>query len=226
MPAVRLEKEGNLYTYTLCEGNANTFHENNIQEFLDAVDEIEATKDNCAVILTAEDPKFFSAGINLDFIKEKGVPYLKESFLPKLDLLLMRMALLNAPVVAAVNGHAYGGGSLLASCADFRFMNADTGNFCFPEVDIKLPFTPAMQQVVEHLPDRNAVLRMALTGVAYTGPEADAANIIEAAVPADQLIAKATEMASMLAEKDRRTYTAIKRELKRGMQPVLDSLTS
>lgn len=224
MPAVRLEKEGPLFTYALCEGNANTFNEDNIDEFHSALDEIENSKGNCAVILTSDDAKFFSAGINLDFIKEKGVPYIKQDFLPKLDKLLMRMALLNAPVVAAVNGHAYGGGSLLASCADFRFMNADNGNFCFPEVDIKLPFTPAMQQVVEHLPDRNAVLRMALTGVAYTGEQAAAANIIEAAVPADQVLSKATEMATMLAEKDRATYTAIKQELKRAMRPVLATL--
>ena len=49
--------------------------------------------------------------------------------------------------------HAYAGGALIASACDFRTMRADRGRFCFPEVDIKIPFTPIMTEIVRLLPN-------------------------------------------------------------------------
>jgi enoyl-CoA hydratase/carnithine racemase len=44
------------------------------------------------------------------------------------------------PTVAAINGHAFGAGSMLAIAHDFRVMRVDRGYYCFPEVDIRIPF--------------------------------------------------------------------------------------
>ena len=62
--------------------------------------------------------------------------------------LLARMLALPIPTVAAVTGHAFGAGSMLATAHDWRVMRADRGFFCFPEVDIRLPFTPGMAALV------------------------------------------------------------------------------
>lgn len=48
------------------------------------------------------------------------------------------MLTLPMPTVAAVTGHAFGGGALLAMAHDWRVMRGDRGYFCFPEVDIRL----------------------------------------------------------------------------------------
>ena len=46
--------------------------------------------------------------------------------------------------VAAVQGHAFGAGAMLATSHDFRVMRADRGFYCLPEVQLNMPFTVGM----------------------------------------------------------------------------------
>lgn len=39
------------------------------------------------------------------------------------------------PVIVAIDGHAFGNGSIICCTRDFRFMRSDRGFFGFPEVD-------------------------------------------------------------------------------------------
>ncbi len=92
-------------------------------------------------------------------------------------------------------------------------MRADRGFFCFPEVDIKLPFTPVMTDCVGNLPNEAARRRMALTGQRVGGSDMLALGLVEAVCPADELAATSLALAAQLAQKHRPTYTAIKRSL-------------
>ncbi|NIQ10218.1 MAG: enoyl-CoA hydratase/isomerase family protein, partial [Gammaproteobacteria bacterium] len=68
-------------------------------------------------------------------------------FIEELENLLLRLAILDLPTVVAINGNCYAGGALIASACDFRYMRADRGRFCFPEVKIEKAFTPVMIEV-------------------------------------------------------------------------------
>ena len=173
-------------------------------------------------MITSEDPKFFSNGIDLEYIKSKGMEYLFSHFGARLDQLLMRVALINFPTIACVTGHAYGGGALLASACDFRTMRADRGFFCFPEVDIKLAFTPAMLASVNLLRNEQLRFEMALTGRPVGGEEAAKRGIVDAAFSAEDLLPKTMAMAAQLATKDRRTYAQIKRDMRQHLLPLVD----
>ena len=131
----------------------------------------------------------------------------------RVKALLARFLTLPVATVAAVNGHAFGAGSLLATAHDWRVMRSDRGYFCFPEVDIKLPFTPVMTDCVNNLPNEAARRRMALTGQRVGGGDMLALGLVEAACPADGLAAASLALAAQLAQKHRPTYTAIKRSL-------------
>jgi enoyl-CoA hydratase/carnithine racemase len=70
-------------------------------------------------------------------------------FLYGLNRIYNRILLYPMPVIAAINGHAFAGGSIMACACDFRFMKADRGFFCFPEIDISIPFLPGMQAILQ-----------------------------------------------------------------------------
>jgi len=213
MSYLELSREGDVWLLTLTHGD-NRFNDASLDEWHAALDRIEAEPGNAALVITSRDPKFFSNGIDLDHFLGEGGPgsdYLMNTFVARLDAFLLRMARFPLPVVMAVNGHCYAGGALLASTGDVLLMRADRGRFCFPEVDIRLPFTENMTEIVKLRPNVASAWRMASTGVAWGGEEALAAGVIDQALPAEALLPTALEIAAGLAKKDRATYAVIKR---------------
>ncbi len=134
-----------------------------VAEYLTALDTVEQYRGNTALLLTCTHEKTFSTGINLDWLIPLNEADRNE-FTTAFETLLCRLALLNAPTVACINGNAYAGGAIVASAADFRLMRSDRGRFCFPEVDIKIPFTQISSDIGQLLPNQQAVKNMMLTG--------------------------------------------------------------
>ncbi|HET6459634.1 MAG TPA: enoyl-CoA hydratase/isomerase family protein [Syntrophales bacterium] len=217
MPTMELTKEGGVYILTLINGaNANTITEDVVCEYNDVLDEVEATSENAALILTSDDPKFWCNGVNLDWIVKQPHDYFPK-FVQLLDELFLRFALLSMPTVGCLTGHTYAGGSVLAATLDFRVMRKDKGFFCFPEVDIKIPFSPVMYEILRLLPDHYALNELLLTGRRVGGTEALEMKIVSAVYPHETLFKKAMELATSLAKKDRRTYANIKRGLRQNL---------
>lgn len=211
MSFLELTRDGAVWVITLCNGD-NRFNDDSLDAWDAALDRIEAEPGNAAVVITSSDPKFFSNGIDLEgIVGSKGLGYLMSGFVPRLDAFLLRMARFPLPVVVAINGHAYAGGALLAATGDFRVMRADRGRLCYPEVDIKLPFTPIMTEVVKLLPNPAAAWTMAVTAAAWGGEECLQRGVVDAALSEADLLPSALAMAADLARKDRATYAVIKR---------------
>ena len=217
MPTMELTKEGAVYVLTLTNGaNANTITEDAVGEYHDILDELEASTENSALILTSSDPKFWCNGINLDWLLKQPHDYFPK-FIQLLDELFLRFSLLSMPTVGCLTGHVYAGGAILATTLDFRLMREDRGFFCFPEVDIKILFSPLMYEVLRLLPDHYALNELLLTGKRVGGKEALTMKIVSAVYPEETLFDKAVELATSLAKKDRRTYAHIKRGLREAL---------
>jgi len=176
-----------------------------VEEYLAALDIVEQYQGNTALLLTCSHEKTFCTGINLDWLLPLNDADRRE-FTAAFETLLCRLALLSAPTVACINGNAYAGGAIVASATDFRLMRSDRGRFCYPEVDIKIPFTQVSSDIGQLLPNQQAVKNMMLTGVAYTGLECAELQIVDAIYPQDQLQQEAFSLAKTLASKDRQTY--------------------
>ena len=217
MPTMELTKQGTVYVLTLINGaNANTLTEDVVGEYHDILDELEGSAENSALILTSSDPKFWCNGINLEWLLEQPHDYVPK-FIELLDELFLRFALLPMPTVGCLTGHVYAGGAILATTLDFRLMREDKGFFCFPEVDIKLLFSPFMYEILRLLPDHYALNELVLTGKRVGGKEALTMKIVSAVYPEETLYDKAMELAMSLARKDRMTYAHIKRGLKQAL---------
>ncbi|MEL0028995.1 MAG: enoyl-CoA hydratase/isomerase family protein [Perlucidibaca sp.] len=213
MSYLELTREGAVWLLTLNHGD-NRFNDASLDAWDAALDRIEAEPGNAALVITSADPKFFSNGIDLDHFLGEGGPgpaYLRGTFVARLDAFLLRMARFPLPVVMAINGHAYAGGALLAATGDVRLMRADRGRLCFPEVDIKLPLTEIMTEIVRLLPNAGTAWQMASTGLALGGDEAVARGVIDQALGEAELLPAAMRIAAALAQKDRATYAVIKR---------------
>lgn len=211
MSYTQLSRDGAVWNLCLANGE-NRLNDEVLKELNAALDTIEAAEGNGALVITSSDPKFWSNGIDLNFIQENGGPaFLVKEFGPRLDAFLLRLARFPLPVIACLNGHAYAGGALIAAACDFRTMRADRGRFCFPEVDIKIPFTPIMTEIVRLLPNANIAWQMAITGLALGGEDAAKAGVVDKALAEAELLPTTLAWAAELAKKDRTTYTLIKR---------------
>jgi len=146
-----------------------------IRAILTSFDEIEADPKISSVIIASSDPKNWSQGIDLQWITDamakndlQGI----RDFMYGLNRIFNRILLYPMPVIAAINGHAFGDGTIMACACDFRFMKADRGFFCFPEIDINIPFLPGMQAII-----RKAIPYYKLEELVFSGKRTGAAEL-------------------------------------------------
>lgn len=159
-------------------------------------------------LVTTGSGKFFSNGLDLDWAMENPDEF--GGYAQRVERLLARFLALPVPTVAAVNGHAFGAGAMLALAHDWRVMRADRGFLCLPEVDIRIPFTPGMAALIQaRLSPRSAVDAMT-TGARFGGPDAVAAGIVDATASEEGLVADAVARVAHLKGKDVGTLGAIK----------------
>ena len=227
MATMNLQLQDDVHILTLTnadDGGDNRLTAEIVGEYLAALDTVEQYQGNTALLLTCEHEKTFSTGINLDWMMQQGDAG-RRQFSTVFETLLCRLALLNAPTVACINGNAYAGGAILACATDYRLMRSDRGRFCFPEVNIKIPFTPVTSDIAQLLCNQQAVKNMMLTGVAYTGQECAELQIADAIYPAEILQAEAFTLAKTLAGKDRYSYFTIRNLLRPTIAAHLKNLT-
>ena len=198
----------------------NRFNPTMLDAFDTALSEVEASEGPAAVVLTGQD-KFFSNGLDLDWMManaEQGGPARVAN---GLQALYKRLITFPVATVAAVNGHAFAGGGMLALACDQIVMRTDRGFFCLPEVDINIPFTNGMAQLVQAKLTASAAYEVMLTGRRFSAEEALAAGFINEAVPDEQVLAAAIARAQALSSKDRNTVATIKQRMYPG---VIESL--
>ena len=225
---MHLQLVENIHILTLTNadnGGDNRFTTEVINEYLAALDSVEKYQGNTALVLTCEHKKTFCTGINLDWLTQQNNAE-RQQFFVAFETLLCRLALLNAPTVACINGNAYAGGAILACAADYRLMRSDRGRFCFPEVNIEIPFSPATHDIAQLLPNKQALKDMMLMGTAYTGKQCAELQIVDSIYPASQLQDQAIALATTLATKDRNTFTIIRNLMRSAIQAHLDRLTT
>lgn len=139
--------------------------------------------------------------------------------------LFVRILTFPMPTIAAVQGHAFGAGAMLALTHDFRVMRADRGFWCLPEVNLNMPFTVGMSTLMrERLPIQTAVDAMT-TGRRFGGVDAVAAGIAEQHVDGDGVLAAAVEKAAALTSTRGKNLGGIKRGLHAPLIEALQTKT-
>jgi enoyl-CoA hydratase/carnithine racemase len=190
------------------------------------LDEIIADKSITALIITSNDEKNFSQGIDVEWIMgqmQKNEHQPVTDFINEMDNVFKKLLLYPVPVIAAINGHAFGNGSIVSCACDFRFMRSDKGFFCFPEVNIGIPFRYGMNAFVKKAIPLHIFSEMQFTGKRYTAPELEKYNIIvKACANQEDLMTQALAFAKTF-QKKRGIFGELKKRLYGDIIKVLDA---
>jgi enoyl-CoA hydratase/carnithine racemase len=213
----------------------NRFNPSFLNVFLQVLDQIENETDVNALVVTSSHEKIFCNGIDLDWLAPLIQKKDKEStiaFFYTLNKLLKRILLYPMPTIAAISGHAFAGGAIMSCAFDFRFMRSDRGFFCFPEVDLGVPFLPGMIAIVRKAIPMYKFEEMNYTGKRATAEECEAHHIVLKACHRDQLMDEALSFAKglnkgreIMAEMKRRMYKDIVHSIEVQDPPLIESGT-
>jgi enoyl-CoA hydratase/carnithine racemase len=215
MIMIDLSKPDGIYVLNL--GNdENRFTPDWLTSVNAALDEVTGAP---APLVTIGEGKFYSNGLDLDWMMANTAR--AASYVADVQDLLARVLTLPVPTLAAVSGHAFGAGAMIAMAHDWRIMRADRGYLCFPEVDIRIPFTPGMAALVQAKLTPQAAIAAMTTGHRYPGPEALAAALVDGVATEAELLGEAIARIEPLAGKDAGTLAAIKTTMFAGAVEAL-----
>jgi enoyl-CoA hydratase/carnithine racemase len=201
-----LSRDGDLAVLNLGE-DENRFSPPWLDAMHGLLDELEGLGTPAALV-TVADGRFWSNGLDLDWLT--GHVEEADSYLLNVQRLFARVLVLGMPTVAAIQGHCYAAGAMLATAHDWRVMRADRGFYCLPEVDLGLPFPPGMDALLRAKLPLPGVFDAMVTGRRYGGQDAAAAGLVTTAVAEDAVLNTAGDMVRDQAAKASANLSTIK----------------
>jgi enoyl-CoA hydratase/carnithine racemase len=158
---------------------------------------IDVSPDVRAVVVTAAGPKAFCVGADINEWSALEPLDMWRQWVPRGHRIFDRLAGLRVPVIAAINGHAFGGGLELAAAADLRVTDP-AATFALPEAGIATcPGWSGTQRLVS-IVGASKVKLLALTGQRIDAKRAAEYGLVdEVAAPGGALDA-ALEMAAQV----------------------------
>ena len=223
MGLIEYRLDENVAVVTMNSGE-NRFTYDFLTAFMDLLAEIEQQTRATVLLVHSAHEKIWSNGIDLEWLlAETGRnPDAGRRFPERIMALLRRLLTYPLTTVAVINGHAFAGGAIMACAFDFRFMRSDRGYFCFPEVDIQIPFLPGMDALLKKALPTTLVLEAQLTGRRYTAADLEARRVVLKACGAEELLPQALAFAQT-QNKTREVLKTMKEITFRDILRIMDT---
>lgn len=167
---------------------------------LDLLDGIERDDGVRAVVITGAGDRAFSAGADIHEFSasiKAGVDVAVTDFVQRGQEMTARLESFSKPVIAAVNGIAFGGGCEITEAVHLA-VASDRAMFAKPEINIAIPPTFGGTQRLPRLAGRKRALELLLTGDPFTPDHALALGLVNRVVPHDDLMDATFELADRI----------------------------
>ena len=195
---IKLEKDEEVFHLTLDNGE-NRWDTNLVREINGALDKIEQSQGPAALVTSSSDTKFFSNGLDLDWISNAPSDERAE-FSKEFMNLMGRLIMLPVPSICALKGHAFGAGFMFSLAHDLRFMRSDRGYLCANEIEIGMLIPDPEIALFRHKLPAHIFFETVQLARRWTGPTATDAGIVYQNADLECLMNEATAKAKSNAE--------------------------
>jgi enoyl-CoA hydratase/carnithine racemase len=203
-----LHFEGTLAVLSLGKAEGR-FNGDSVAAIDACLDEVLAS--SASALITTADSKIWCNGFDTVWLgahREQAAPTIVAA-----ERLFARLLTFPVPTVAAIGGHVFAGGVLLAMSHDVRIMRADRGYLCLPEVDLGVVFTPGMTELLTATMSPPTAHRAMVLGHRFPAEEALAAGLVSEIAPVEQLGERARAAATSLSGRGREAVAGLKRRI-------------
>jgi enoyl-CoA hydratase/carnithine racemase len=176
-----------------------------------------------AVILTGAGERAFSAGGDIpEFAASigRGVDVAVREFVRRGQEMTARLEAFPKPVIAAVNGLAYGGGCEITEAVHLA-VASERAMFAKPEIAIGIPPTFGGTQRLPRLAGRKRAMELLLTGEPFTPGRALELGLVNAVVPHEQLMDSARDLARRVLRHSPEVAAGIIHAVTRGLNATI-----
>ncbi len=218
---IRFERDGGVGVLTLDRpAKLNAATRAMSTELLDLIPRIDEDPSVRAVVVTGAGDRAFSVGSDVGELDAYDGPWHFRNRRDYCDALRG----LRTPVIAAVNGYAYGGGLELALSCDIR-LAASTASFAAAEIKLGWIGGGGVTALLAASAAASDVAMLLLTGDPIDAAEALRIGLVSRVLPDDELLPAATELAHRIAERPPIAAQAAKANLRAalsmGLEPAI-----
>lgn len=201
----------------------NALNYETIDRLMSLLNQIEDDDTIQAVILTGNGRAFSAGGDIPEFTQsiEQGVDVALKQFCRRGQNLTKYLENFSKPIIAAVNGLAFGGGCEITEAVHLAIASQDA-IFAKPEINIGIPPTFGGTQRLPRLVGRKRALELLLTGDYFSAERAYDMGLINKIVSSEELLPAAFEMAARILRHSPLTTARIISAVTRGINTTID----
>jgi enoyl-CoA hydratase/carnithine racemase len=225
---VDVTKDGAIARVVMHRKGNNAIAEDLMEELAAAFKEAGEDPEVRVVVLASDYEKYFSVGADLTMLgtidrqSSDAVDQIA-AFMKRMNAHFSAIERCPKPVIAAINGHALGGGSELTLCCDFRIMVED-GRSRIGQTESSLGIIPGAggTQRLPRLIGKARALRYIIESTRLSARDAEAVGWVDQAAPPEDFAGAVAELANRLAKAATFAIAMIKDAVRRGYDLSLD----
>ena len=219
MGNIAQKKEGGILTLEINSPPVNSYTHEMLRELDDCIVQARFDDTTHVIVLTGAGEKFFSAGADINMLAKQSLAY-KYNFAVHGNEVLLRMERTPKLIIAAINGHAIGGGLEIAMAADIRIAKKDAGRVGLAEVNLGVMPGMGGTQRLPRLVGKGRGLELCATGKQIAYEEAVEFGLIHYIYEKDNFMEQVLDYARQFVPPNKASLAVGK--IKRAIQAGLD----